>query len=174
MPPELFEENTDAVREGCSNLEAQIKNVRSFGVPVVVAINRFPTDSEAEIAVVQERAMAAGARAAEISEVHGRGGEGGEAIARAIVDAAESGEAEFQFLYPDEMPLAEKVETLALKLYGAGSVEVAPAAARTFADLEAKGYGHLPVCVAKTQYSLSHDAQFKGCLLYTSPSPRDS
>ena len=162
LPPELFEENTDAVREGCSNLEAQIKNVRSFGVPVVVAVNRFPSDTDAEIKVVQERSLAAGARAAEISEVHGKGGAGGEAIARAIVDAAESGEADFTFLYPDEMPLAQKVETLALKLYGAGSVEIAPAAAKTFADLEAKGYGHLPVCVAKTQYSLSHDAQFKG------------
>lgn len=162
LPPELFDENPDAVREGCSNLEAQIENVRSFGVPVVVAINRFPTDTEAEIAVVKERALAAGARAAEVSEVHAKGGAGGEAIANAIVSAAESGEADFQLAYPDELPLMEKVERLALKLYGAGSVDFAPAAKATFERLEKLRYGHLPVCVAKTQYSLSHDAQFKG------------
>ncbi|MEM8709712.1 MAG: formate--tetrahydrofolate ligase, partial [Planctomycetota bacterium] len=162
LPAELFEENTEAVREGCSNLEAQVRNVRSFGVPVVVAINRFPSDTDAEIDVVKERALSAGARAAEISEVHGRGGAGGDLIAQAIIDAAESGEAAFEPLYPNEATLAAKVETLALNLYGAGSVEISPAAAKTFATLEAQGYGHLPVCVAKTQYSLSHDAQFKG------------
>ncbi|MEM9802671.1 MAG: formate--tetrahydrofolate ligase [Planctomycetota bacterium] len=162
LPPELFEENADAVREGCTNLEAQIANVRRFGVPVVVAINRFPTDSEAEIAVVRERALVAGARAAEVSEVHARGGAGGEAIGRAIVEAAESGEADFRLLYPDDMSLAGKVEALALQLYGAGSVELSSSARATFQKLEDQGYGHLPVCVAKTQYSLSHDAQFKG------------
>ncbi|MEM1449252.1 MAG: formate--tetrahydrofolate ligase [Planctomycetota bacterium] len=162
LPPELFEENVEAVREGCSNLEAQIANVRNFGVPVVVAVNRFPTDTEAEIAVVRERALIAGARAAEISEVHARGGAGGEAIGRAIVEAAESGEADFRTLYPDDMSLAGKVETLALKLYGAGSVEFSASARQTFERLESLGYGRLPVCIAKTQYSLSHDAQFKG------------
>lgn len=159
---ELAVEHVDAVLEGCSNLEAQIKNVCAFGVPVVVAINRFPTDTETEINLVQERALEAGARAAEISEVHGRGGEGGEAIAKAIVAAAESGEANFKPLYAADLPLAQKVETLALKLYGAESIEIAPEAAATFAQLEAQGYGHLPVCVAKTQYSLSHDAKLKG------------
>lgn len=162
LPPELFEENVEAVVKGCSNLEAQIENVRSFGVPVVVAINRFPADTEAEIAAVKERALAAGARAAEISEVHGQGGAGGQAIAEAIVDAAESGEAEFRFAYEDSLPLTEKVERLALGLYGAGSVEFSAAARATFERLQRQGYGDLPVCVAKTQYSLSHDAQFKG------------
>ncbi|MEL6713940.1 MAG: formate--tetrahydrofolate ligase, partial [Planctomycetota bacterium] len=162
LPPELFEESVEAVAEGCSNLEAQIENVRRFGVPVVVAINRFPTDTDAEIAVVKERALAAGARAAEVSEVHGKGGVGGEAIGEAIVDAAESGEADFRLLYPDEASIAEKVERLALEIYGAGSVEIESKARQSIAALEAQGYGHLPVCVAKTQYSLSHDAQFKG------------
>ncbi len=162
LPPELFEENVEAVVKGCSNLEAQIENVRSFGVPVVVAINRFPTDTEAEIAAVKERALAAGARAAEISEVHGKGGAGGQAIAEAIVDAAESGEADFRFAYEDSLPLTEKVERLALGLYGAGSVEFSAAARATFERLQRQGYGDLPICVAKTQYSLSHDAQFKG------------
>ncbi|MFT5731408.1 MAG: formyltetrahydrofolate synthetase [Planctomycetota bacterium] len=162
LPPELADENTDAVLAGCSNLEAQVKNVAKFGVPVVVAVNRFPSDTDAEIRIVQERALDAGARAAEISEVHGRGGEGGEAIARAIVAAAESGEANFKPLYASDLPLAEKVKTLAMELYGAGSVNIEPAAAKTFAMLEAQGYGHLPVCVAKTQYSLSHDAKLAG------------
>ncbi|MEL6429088.1 MAG: formate--tetrahydrofolate ligase [Planctomycetota bacterium] len=162
LPPELFEESVEAVAEGCSNLEAQIENVRRFGVPVVVAINRFPTDTDAEIAVVKERALAAGARAAEVSEVHGKGGVGGEAIGEAIVDAAESGEADFRLLYPDEASIAEKVEKLALEIYGAGSVEIESKARQSIAALEAQGYGHLPICVAKTQYSLSHDAQFKG------------
>ena len=130
LPDELFEENTEAVLKGCSNLEAQVKNVRSYGVPVVVAINRFPTDTEAEIAVVKERALAAGARAAEVSEVHAKGGEGGAAIGAAIIDAAESGESDFKLLYPDEASLTEKVETLALKIYGAGSVEIGRASCR--------------------------------------------
>jgi len=162
LPDELFQENTEAVLKGCSNLEAQVKNVRSYGVPVVVAINRFPTDTEAEIEVVKERALAAGARAAEVSEVHAKGGEGGAAIGQAIIDAAESGEADFKLLYPDEAPLTEKVEALALKIYGAGSVEFSAAAKKTLARLEEQGYGKLPICMAKTQYSLSHDAQFKG------------
>ncbi|MGD2016532.1 MAG: formate--tetrahydrofolate ligase [Planctomycetota bacterium] len=162
LPEELFQESVEAVREGCSNLEAQVRNVCGYGVPVVVAINRFPTDTEAEIEVVRERALAAGARAAEVSEVHARGGEGGAAIGQAIIDAAESGEADFKLLYPDDAPLAEKIETLARRIYGAGSVEFAPAARKTLERLEAQGYGSLPICMAKTQYSLSHDAKLKG------------
>ena len=162
LPDELFEESVEAVAEGCPNLEAQIENVRRFGVPVVVAINRFPTDTDAEIEVVRERALAAGARAAEVSEVHAKGGAGGEAIGQAIIDAAESGEADFRFLYPDEASISEKIETLAHEIYGAGSVEFEAPARRAIEALESQGYGKLPVCTAKTQYSLSHDAQFKG------------
>jgi len=162
LPKELFVENLDAVAAGCANLEAQIANVRAFGVPVVVAINIFPTDTPAEIALVRERALEAGARAAEVSEVHGKGGAGGEALAHAIVAAAESGEAKFEFAYPAEMPLAEKIETLAKRLYGAAGVSYEPAARRALERFEAQGFGSLPVCVAKTQYSLSHDAKLKG------------
>jgi formate--tetrahydrofolate ligase len=162
LPKELFVENVEAVIAGCANLEAQIANVRAFGVPVVVAINTFPSDTPAEIAVIRERALAAGARAAEISEVHGKGGVGGESIARAIVAAAESGEANFQFAYDDSLPLAKKVEALATKLYGAKLVSFEPAARKALERFEAQGYGRLPVCVAKTQYSLSHDAKLKG------------
>jgi formate--tetrahydrofolate ligase len=162
LPKELFVENVEAVIAGCANLEAQIANVRAFGVPVVVAINTFPSDTPAEIAVIRERALAAGARAAEVSEVHGKGGVGGESIARAIVAAAESGEANFQFAYDDSLPLAKKVEALATKLYGAELVSFEPAARKALERFEAQGYGRLPVCVAKTQYSLSHDAKLKG------------
>lgn len=162
LPDELFQENLEAVGEGCENLEAQIANVRAHGVPVVVAVNRFPTDSDAELELVCERAMAAGAEAAEISEVHGRGGEGGEALAAAVIRVAESDAADFRFLYPSEMPLAEKIETLALRLYGAGSVEFSAEAREELSALQEAGHGHLPICMAKTQYSLSHDPQFKG------------
>ena len=141
LPPELFEENVEAVVKGCSNLEAQIENVRSFGVPVVVAINRFPADTEAEIAAVKERALAAGARARGDLRGPRKGGAGGRAIAEAIVDAAESGEAEFRFAYEDSLPLTEKVERLALGLYGAGSVEFSAAARATFERLQRQGYG---------------------------------
>ena len=162
LPPELFEESLEAVAEGCSNLEAQIANVRAHGVPVVVAINRFPTDSEAELKLVAERALAAGAEAAEISEVHARGGAGGEALAQAVIDVAESGKADFKPLYPSEASLIEKIDTLAERIYGAGSVEYSTQVRTQIAQLEEGGFGHLPICMAKTQYSLSHDPQFKG------------
>ncbi|MEZ6014312.1 MAG: formate--tetrahydrofolate ligase [Planctomycetota bacterium] len=162
LPKELFEENVEAVTAGCANLEAQIANVRAFGVPVVVAINTFPSDTPAEIEVIRQRALAAGARAAEVSEVHGKGGAGGEAIGRAIIAAAESGEADFRFAYEDSDPLAKKIETLAKRVYGASAVSFEPAARKTLARFEEQGFGHLPVCVAKTQYSLSHDPKLKG------------
>ena len=106
--------------------------------------------------------MAAGARAAEISEVHAKGGAGGEAIAHAIVAAAESGEADFRHVYDEQNPLQAKIETLASCMYGADSVLFDPRALEQLQRFEAEGFGHLPVCVAKTQYSLSHDPSLKG------------
>ena len=162
LPPALLEPNLEAVALGAANLEAQIDNVRAHGVPVVVAINRFPSDSPGELELIAQRALDAGAEAAEISEVHARGGAGGEALAAAVVRVAETSSGEFRFLYRDELPLAEKIETLALRIYGAGSVEFAPAARAQLERLEEQGFRHLPICMAKTQYSLSHDPQFKG------------
>jgi formate--tetrahydrofolate ligase len=162
LPPELFEPNLEALGEGCSNLEAQIDNILVHGVPVVVAINRFPTDSDDELKLVAERALAAGAEAAEVSEVHAKGGAGGEALAASVVRVAESGKADFRPLYADAAGLREKIETLAVRLYGAGSVEFSPLAAAQLDKLTERGFGHLPICMAKTQYSLSHDPQFKG------------
>jgi len=162
LPAELFEENLEALGEGCSNLEAQIDNVRLHGVPVVVAVNRFPTDTDAEIALIQERARAAGAVACAESNVFESGGEGGEALAHAVIEAAESGTADFRHAYDIESPIREKIETLATSVYGAGSVEFEPRALDEMARYEENGYRNLPICVAKTQYSLSHSAKFKG------------
>ena len=144
LPEELGEEHLENLAAGCANLEAQIANVLAHGVPVVVAVNRFPTDTDAEVELVRERALAAGARAAEVSLVHGQGGAGGEAIGRAILEAAESGEASYRSLYADEAPLREKLEALATRLYGASSVLLEPQAAAQLARIEAAGHGHLP------------------------------
>lgn len=162
LPPELSQEDLDAVELGCSNMEAQLANLGKHGIPVVVAINRFGTDTDAELELVRKRALAAGARAAEISEVHAKGGAGGEAVAKAVIETAESGSADFRFLYDLEASTEEKLRTLAKELYGAAGIELEPAAKESIARFEADGYSNLPVCVAKTQYSLSHDASLKG------------
>ena len=162
LPPELFEENLEALGEGCSNLEAHIENIALHGVPVVVAVNRFPTDTDAEIKLIQERALAAGAVGCEESTVFQRGGEGGEALAHAIVKAAESDTADFRHLYDLDTPIRSKIETVATRVYGAGSVEYTPRALEEIARFENAGFGNLPICIAKTQYSLSHDGKFKG------------
>ena len=162
LDPALTTENVEAVRKGAANLAAQVGIVHSYGVPVVVAINAFPTDTAAEYAVVREVALAAGARDAVVTRNWAEGGKGAEALAAAVWDAAASGEADFRFLYPDEMSLRDKVETIATRVYGADGVDFAPAATKALAEYEALGYGHLPVCVAKTHLSLSHDPSLKG------------
>jgi formate--tetrahydrofolate ligase len=162
LPAELMEPSLDALSEGCSNMEAQLDNVRAHGVPVVVAINRFPTDSDEELELVRERAMAGGARGAFLSEVHAKGGAGGEQIAQAIIEAAESGEANVQPLYEPETPLIEKLGILVKKQYGGAGVELEPEAQAQLKKIEEQGGAHLPICVAKTQYSLSHDGSLKG------------
>jgi formyltetrahydrofolate synthetase len=162
LPEELLLPDLEALDEGCSNLEAQVAALRLHGVPVVVAVNRFPTDSDEELERVRRRALEAGARAAEVSELFARGGEGGLALARAVQAVCDEGADGFRFLYELEAPLDEKLRTLACELYGAGSVELAPRALTELRQLHERGYGELPVCVAKTQYSLSHDPQFKG------------
>ena len=162
LPPELTQEDVAAVEEGLPNLEKQIANVRQHGVPVVVAINKFPTDTDAEIEAVRKAALAAGAQAAHVSTLHAEGGAGGEELARALVDAAEGGAAEFRFLYPSDASLTDKIETIATKVYGANGVDYEPVAAEKLAEFQAAGYGSFPICMAKTQYSLSHDPKLKG------------
>ncbi len=162
LDPALLEENPAAVEAGCANLDAQIENVLAFGVPVVVAINAYPTDRPSEIEVVRRRALAAGARAAVAAHHFERGGDGARDLAAAVWEVASAGAPSFRFLYPDEQPLVEKIETIAVRIYGAAGVDFLPAAARALERAEALGLGRLQVCMAKTQYSLSHDPTLLG------------
>jgi formate--tetrahydrofolate ligase len=161
LDPALLAENVAAVRLGGQNLAKHIEIVRGYGVPVVVAINAFPTDTPAEVAAIQEVSLAAGARAAVVTTNFTDGGAGAEALAQAVWDAAQDGSPNFHFLYPDEASLRTKIETIATQIYGAAGVEYQPAAAKALKLYEELGYGYLPVCMAKTQYSLSHDANLK-------------
>ncbi|MDQ2965078.1 MAG: formate--tetrahydrofolate ligase [Chloroflexota bacterium] len=162
LDPALLSENVAAVRAGGANLAKQIENVLVFHVPAVVAINMYPTDTPAEIAAVQEVALAAGARAAVVSRHFTDGGAGAEDLARAVWDATSEGAPNFELLYPDDAPLLAKIEAIALRIYGASGVDVTPAAAKALKQYEDLGFGHLPICMAKTQYSLSHDPALKG------------
>ena len=162
LDPALLEENVDAVRAGAANLAAHIEIVRRFGVPAVVAINAFPTDTPAEVEAIREVALAAGAVDAVVATHFVDGGKGAMALAEAVWAATERGDAAFKLLYPDDMPLALKIETIATQIYGAAGVEFLPAARKSLKQFEDLGYGGLPVCMAKTQYSLSHDASLKG------------
>jgi formate--tetrahydrofolate ligase len=162
LPEELVREDVDAVIAGAGNLRKQIENVRLHGVPVVVAINTFPGDSPAEIDAVRQLALEAGASAAHVSKLFAEGGKGGEELAHALVAAAEESSS-FRFLYPSDAPLKEKIETLATKVYGAAGVEYsASLGAQARRSSRSSGYGRFPICMAKTQYSLSHDPKLKG------------
>ena len=162
LDPALSAENVAAVTAGAQNLVKQIENVRTFGIPVVVAVNAFPTDTAAEHEAICSVALAAGARAAVVTTHFTDGGAGAATLAEAVWAAATSGEARFAPIYADDMPLAQKIETIAMRIYGADGVDIAPAAAKRLARLEELGYGRLPICMAKTQYSLSHDASKLG------------
>ena len=162
LDPALAEENVDAVRRGAENLAKQVENIGAFNVPTVVAINAFPTDTPGEVAAIQEVARAAGARDAVVATHWAEGGRGAEPLARAVWAAAEEGAPDFRLLYPDDAPLRDKIEAIATRIYGAAGVEYQPAAAKALRLYEELGFGHLPVCMAKTQYSLSHDATLKG------------
>jgi formate--tetrahydrofolate ligase len=162
LDPALFVDNPEAVRAGAANLAAHIEIVKTFGVPVVVAINSFPTDTDAEVAAIRDVALAAGARDAVVTTHFSDGGRGAEELARATWAAATSGEANFHYLYPDDLPLREKIEAIALRIYGANGVDELPAATKALTLYEDLGFGRLPVCMAKTQYSLSHDPALKG------------
>jgi formate--tetrahydrofolate ligase len=150
-----------AVRRGLVNLEAHLESVRKFGVPVVVALNRFAGDDEAELDAVLEACAGRGARAA-LCEVWEKGGEGGEAVGREILSLLEEGEADFRPLYDVDRPIQEKIGTIAREIYGADGVDYLPAASRTIASIEEMGYGGTPICMAKTQYSLSDDPKLLG------------
>jgi len=151
----------DAVAAGCENLEKHIENVRLFGVPSVVCINRFTTDTDGEMEVVREHALKAGAERVVVSEVWARGGKGGVEVAEALVEACEK-KSDFRFLYPDDASIEEKIETIATQIYGASRVQYAPAARRKIKLFTKRGWDKLPICMAKTHLSLSHDPALKG------------
>jgi formyltetrahydrofolate synthetase len=161
LDPGLAREDLEAVAAGASNLDKQIDNARLFGVPVVVAINAFPTDTPAEIELVRTRSLAAGALGAHVSEVWARGGAGGEALARAVLAAAEQPK-RFSFLYELDWPIKRKIETIATRIYGADGVDYLPAAEQQIKKYTELGYGGLPICMAKTHLSISHDPALKG------------
>ncbi len=161
LDPALLEENVEAVRIGSANLAAQIEIVRRFGIPAVVAINAFPTDTPAEVEAIREAALAAGARDAVVATHFVDGGKGAATLAEAVWAATDDPSRSFQLLYPDEMPLADKIETIVTRVYGGAGVEYLPAARKSLKQFEDLGYGGLPICMAKTQYSLSHDAALK-------------
>ena len=159
----LGTENVAALEKGLPNLLKHIDNLKNaFGLPVVVAINRFQSDSDAELALIEKTCAERGVKIA-LCEVWAHGGKGGEALARAVIDTCEQGESRCAPLYPDELPLVEKIRTIAQKLYGAADIALSDEARKTLQELEKLGYGNLPVCMAKTQYSLSDDPKALGC-----------
>jgi len=162
IDPRIFEPNVQAVREGMPNLIKHLENARYFGVPCVVAINKFPTDSIDEIEALREGAEMAGAVQVVVSEAHTKGGPGAAALADAIVGACEMPREPFRFLYPLDWPIKRKIETIATTIYGARSVQYERAAERAIDRFTKLGWDQLPICMAKTQYSLSHDASRKG------------
>jgi formate--tetrahydrofolate ligase len=162
LDPALLAENVPAVTAGGANLAKQIENVRLFNVPVVVAINSFPTDTPAEVVAVRAVALAAGAREAVVANHWAKGGEGAADLATAVWAAAEEGSPDFKLLYADDASLTSKIESIATQVYGADGVDLSAAAAKQLAQYESLGFGNLPICMAKSQYSLSHDAALKG------------
>ena len=159
---DLGAENLEALKKGIANLEKHIENVSKFGVPCVVTLNRFVSDTDAELAFVKEFCEERGCDFA-LSEVWENGGEGGVALAEKVLNTLENKESHYAPLYQAEQPIKDKIETIAKEIYGAGSVSYAPAASQAIARLEKLGYGDLPVCMAKNQYSLSDDPKLLGC-----------
>lgn len=150
-----------ALRDGAANLERHIRNLQQFGLTPVVCINRFPDDTEEEMALVQSISEELGVKAVP-ADHWATGGEGATELAQAVLDQMDEGTPEVKFLYEDSLPLADKIRTIATRIYHAGSVEFTPVAKRQLEEYESLGFGHLPVCIAKTQYSFSSDSSVKG------------
>ena len=168
MPPgrkppmdEIQKPNAEAVAIGAANLAKHIENMNAFGIPAVVAINVFPYDTPEEIEVIRQKALEAGAFAVEESRVHGDAGAGGADLARAVLRACEQ-PSQLKFVYDLDWPIRRKIEAIATQVYGADGVDFAPAAERRIAQYEAGGLAGLPICMAKTQYSLTHDPALLG------------
>ena len=153
---ELQEENLEALKKGIVNLEKHIENIQKYGVPVIVTLNSFTSDTEAEYAYIKKFCEDRGCEFA-LSEVWAKGGEGGVALAEKVLHTLETKESHFKPIYPDDMSLKDKIHTIATEIYGADGVTYSPAAERALKKVTEMGFGNLPVCMAKTQYSLSDD-----------------
>ena len=153
---ELQEENLEALKKGIVNLEKHIENIQKYGVPVIVTLNSFTSDTEAEYAYIKKFCEDRGCEFA-LSEVWAKGGEGGVALAEKVLHTLETKESHFKPIYPDDMSLKDKIHTVATEIYGADGVTYSPAAERALKKVTEMGFGNLPVCMAKTQYSLSDD-----------------
>lgn len=158
---DLSNENLDALAKGFVNLEKHIENIQKYGVPVVVTLNHFVADTDAEVAYVKDRCEGMGATFA-ISKVWAEGGEGGKELAAKVLETLETKENNFHFLYEDELSIEEKVNKVCKEIYGAGTVNFSAAAKKTLAQIDKLGFNHFPVCIAKTQYSLSDDPKVLG------------
>ena len=158
---DLSNENLDALAKGFVNLEKHIENIQKYGVPVVVTLNHFVADTDAEVAYVKERCESMGATFA-VAKVWGNGGEGGKALAEKVLETLETKESKFHFLYEDELNIVEKVNKVCKEIYGAGTVNFSAAAKKTLAQIDKLGFHDFPVCIAKTQYSLSDDPKVLG------------
>ena len=158
---DLSNENLDALAKGFVNLEKHIENIQKYGVPVVVTLNHFVADTDAEVAYVKERCEAMGATFA-VARVWAEGGEGGKALAEKVLETLETKESNFKFLYEDELNIVEKVNKVCKEIYGAGNVNFSAAAKKTLDQIDKLGFNHFPVCIAKTQYSLSDDPKVLG------------
>jgi methylenetetrahydrofolate dehydrogenase (NADP+)/methenyltetrahydrofolate cyclohydrolase/formyltetrahydrofolate synthetase/formate--tetrahydrofolate ligase len=160
LDPAYTEENLELLEAGLANLEAHIRNARRYGIPVVVAVNKFQYDTDAEIELVKKAAVAAGAETAAMSDHWANGGDGAVELAEAVVAACEK-PSNFKFLYPLELSIKEKIETIAKEMYSAGEVVYEPLAERQIKSYEDNGFGNLPICMAKTHLSISHDPALK-------------
>ncbi len=158
---ELSKPNVAALEKGFENLKAHIGNISKFGVPCVVAVNKFITDTDEEISLLEKLCKENGSKAV-LCEGWGKGGEGAVELAKAVCEIADSGKANFHYLYEDELSLDKKIEKIAKEIYHANSVEFESKALKKLKDFEAQGYGKLPVCIAKTQNSISHDPKLIG------------
>ncbi len=159
---DLKDESVEALTAGMSNLRRHLRNVRDvYGLPAVVALNRFPTDTDAEVSALLRLVDEEGFAAFEATHF-ADGPEGAQALARGVLEVVEAGTADMQLVYPDDVPLAEKARLIATKVYGAAEVTFEPKAAKRLAAIEAEGFGHLPVCMAKTQSSFSTDPTLRG------------
>ena len=159
---DLGREDLGALADGFQNLERHVRNVRDvFGLPCVVSINHFTQDTPAELKLLEDKCTALGVPVV-VARHWAEGGKGAEALARAVVELTDAGSANMQCVYEDDVPLIEKIEAVATRVYGAAGVSINSKARARLQELEQEGYGHFPVCIAKTQYSFSSDAVLRG------------